>query len=168
MKLIKIISGAALLLTTSCATKPTSFGIPNFYKVSPGVWRGGQPSREGWDYLKAFGVSRVIKLNTEREGSDNYAEQIGMTVYRAPINFWQQIGLESLQPGFVFNRYGGISMTNIFIHCQHGEDRTGLVVGMYRIQCNGWSKEKAQEEMMQHNFHPILHGLWEFWEDKVK
>ena len=51
-----------------------------------------------------------------------------------------------------------------FIHCTHGHDRTGLVVGCYRVLKQGWTKNDAYAEMLQHGFHPELLGLYLFWD----
>jgi hypothetical protein len=54
---------------------------------------------------------------------------------------------------------------NTFIHCTHGQDRTGLIVGEYRIRSCGWTKELARKEMKEYGFHPELFGLELFWEE---
>ena len=51
---------------------------------------------------------------------------------------------------------------------QGGQDRTGLIVGAYRVWVQHWTKADAQREMMQRGFHPTLPGLANFWRDEVK
>ena len=53
-----------------------------------------------------------------------------------------------------------------FVHCAHGQDRTGLVVAVYRVR-HGWTKAQAQAEMLRLGFHPTLLGLWQSWVDVV-
>ena len=36
----------------------------------------------------------------------------------------------------------------IFVHCQHGENRTGLIMGLYRVQYEHWTPEAAYQEMI--------------------
>lgn len=155
---------AGALLLTGCVSvslperpAPPFGGIANFGLVATDIYRGGQPTAAGFDYLKHLGVKTIIKLNTEAEGNDAYAETHGMTVQRIPITFWQQIAgpvpiksidqaARSLGPG-------------TFIHCEHGQDRTGLFVYRYR-RLQGWSKPAAQEELLSRGFH---RGLWALW-----
>ncbi|MEW6359951.1 MAG: sulfur transferase domain-containing protein [Planctomycetota bacterium] len=37
----------------------------------------------------------------------------------------------------------------VFVHCVHGEVRTGLMVALYRVEQEGWSLERAQKEMLE-------------------
>ncbi|MGZ3721881.1 MAG: phosphatase domain-containing putative toxin [Bdellovibrionales bacterium] len=34
----------------------------------------------------------------------------------------------------------------LYIHCEHGKDRTGLIVALYRIRYEGWSTDLAYKE----------------------
>ena len=48
--------------------------------------------------------------------------------------------------------------TPVFVHCQYGADRTGVMCAIYRIAVQGWSKEDAIEEMTKGGFG--FHSLW--------
>ena len=50
-----------------------------------------------------------------------------------------------------------------FVHCLHGADRTGLVVGAYRVVVQGWSREEAVAEMTGGGF-----GYHRVWKKPVK
>ncbi len=65
--------------------------------------------------------------------------------------------------------------TPVLVHCQHGADRTGTMCAVYRIVVQGWTKEKALEEMIEggFGFHGTLDGNVAQWIshlniDKVK
>lgn len=153
-------------LAAGCASTKMTHGIPNFAVVKPGVYRGGQPkTKADWQYLKSLGVYNVIKLNLESEGSDEEAWNEGMVVYYVPVNIWQQLGFEKMPPNFSLGWQSNIGGT--FIHCEHGEDRTGEFIAIQRVKFEGWSKADAEAEMLAHGFHKSLHGLWEYWEDEV-
>ena len=142
-----------------CATSGRQ-AVPNLAIVAPGIYRGGQPTAEGWQAIMALGVTNVVKLNAESEGSDAEAERLGAVVHRLPISGWEQMcagvprerleaACELLTPG-------------TYVHCLHGQDRTGLVVAMYRLR-SGWTPEQAEAEMLRCGFHPLLVGLWRTW-----
>jgi hypothetical protein len=101
----------------------------------------------------------VVKLNTGT--TDDCVAALGMHVTKIPISTWKQI-------------FGpvGRDMTNAvaaigpgtLVHCTHGQDRTGLVLACYREWSQGWPKAAAQKEMLDDGFHPMLRGLWDFWQ----
>ena len=51
----------------------------------------------------------------------------------------------------------------VFVHCQHGADRTGLMCAIYRIAVQGWSKDEAIKEMTEGDF-----GFHEIWRNLPK
>jgi len=149
--------------------------IPNLRQVKPGLWRSGQPRTVfDWDYLKKLGVTRVVKLNFEREYSDSFARVVGITTY-----------VVSVQPEGDKDLISDITNTFVrpdektieeaeklidlsvgtLVHCTHGQDRTGYLIGRYRVNSDGWSKNDAYTEMLKYGFHPELHGLHEAWEE---
>ena len=42
----------------------------------------------------------------------------------------------------------------VFVHCMKGKDRTGLVIAAYRILHQGWSLERAYQEMLKYGHKP--------------
>ena len=148
-----------------CDPPPSTNAVPNFAQVEPGVWRGGQPTEEGWKYLQSLGVSNVVKLDTLKEGSDQPAVDLGMALHWYPINDMQQKtngpdavavsnAVSQIQPG-------------TYVHCLHGKDRTGLIIGCYRL-AQGTNKEVAWQEMTNHGYNPSFKGLTKFWEKEAK
>jgi tyrosine-protein phosphatase SIW14 len=130
--------------------------------VIPGIYRGGQPDDAGWNWLKAQGVIRVVKLNLECEGTDVAAEALGMTLFYHPIDKVEQL---VFRPKYDEVKAAvGVIQPGTYIHCEHGEDRTGLVVACYRVWSGGWNKELAEKEMDDCGFHWELLGLELFWE----
>jgi len=150
-----------LFLLCSCGSPAIYHGIPNLAQVNPGIYRGGQPTSEGWQYLHDLGVTNVVKLNTEDEGSDDAAEGFGMSVHRIPISLWEQ--MTGVNPEKISAAVSYV-LPQTFIHCSHGQDRTGLVVACYRLKTS-WTRAVAEREMLDLGFHKELIGLWAFWED---
>jgi hypothetical protein len=138
-------------------------GIPNFSFVNPGAFRGGQPQGLAWNWLKDEAVvTRIVKLNLESEASDQPARDLGLEVVYKPIDLAEQI---IFKPNYddVLAAVNAIA-PGTFVHCEHGQDRTGLVIGCYRYWKQGWQKADAYAEMLQQGFHPELLGLTLFWE----
>ena len=155
-------------LLTGCATAvdPGTNGVPNLSQVEPGVWRGGQPtSQKAWAYLRSLGLTNDIKLNTGEEASDRGAISAGFNLYYFPIDTMQQ--LVGGPDGRSVSNVVAMIKPGTFIHCEHGRDRTGLLVGLYRLT-EGTNSAAAWSEMMNHGYHPALLGLTRYWQNYVK
>lgn len=167
-----------VVLLSVCGCSPSTTyvqGIPNLVQVRAGLWRSGQPTRPtDWKYLKSLGISHVIKLNFESEGSDEPAIVEGMVLHNLAIHpvgdadLWNALTntFEHPDPRLLEQADQIIAEnTGVLVHCTHGWDRTGLVVGRSRVLIEHWSKEDAYREMISRGFHPALHGLYESWKD---
>lgn len=141
-----------------------SHGIENLFAVEPDIFRGGDPTPEGWNWLKGEGVRTVVKLNTKAEGTDALAEKLGMIVYRFPICWFYQTIWHPSQS--LLKQAVALVQPHAFVHCEHGEDRTGLVIGCFRLS-QGWTKDDAYDEMLGHHFHIGLQGLVRAWDRQV-
>ena len=142
-------------------------GVPNFREVAPGVYRGGHPTAAGWEFLRSKGVKTVVKLHLPSEGSDDEAAALGMTVIDAsgpPATIKDVFGAPKPERlGLAVESLRDESLRPIFVHCLHGEDRTGLIVGFYRVLHDGKTKEVAYKEMRLYGFHRSLRGLRAVW-----
>jgi hypothetical protein len=160
-----------------CCCSPTTYvhDVPNLAIVRPGFWRSGQPTTtEQWQYLYSLGIREVVKLNFESEGSDLEAARVGMVVHYLGIqpsgdqDIWDNIAHTFVRPDSERLRAAQEVLNTsraVLVHCTHGQDRTGLVIGRYRVLSQGWTKEHAYHEMLDNHFHPLLHGLHEEWEE---
>ncbi len=131
--------------------------LPNLHKVSDILYRGAQPEAVGFKKLKEMGIKTVInlrKFHSDRDEIDdlvfNY-QHIYMTAWHPEekelVKFLRIVSDPSNQP--------------VFVHCQHGADRTGTMCALYRLAINGWSKKQALDELTQGGFgyHPIWKNL---------
>lgn len=118
------------------------------------VYRSEQPTAEQFRELqRAYGIRSVVKLNSAFEAHDVLPE--GMDLFDHPISALLEPEHSDL-----------IAILNdvmhapkpVLIHCTHGEDRTGLVVGLYRF-LNGSIAWSAWREMLAYGFHTDLIGL---------
>ena len=129
-------------------------GLPNLHKVSKDLYRGAQPTAEGMKELEKLGIKTVINLRythsdrDEIKGTALSYEHINMTT----LNIEDKDVIHFLQIVTDSNR------TPVFVHCQHGADRTGTMCAIYRIAVQGWSKDEAIEEMTKGGFG--YHSIW--------
>jgi hypothetical protein len=142
-------------------------GILGLFAVENDVLRGGQPNAAGWLWLRDHGVHTVIKLNTESEASESLAVGLGFNVVRFPIPWWRQ----TLWRPRDYDLHAAVGIITsriapVFVHCYNGWDRSGLVIGCFRLS-QGWAKDDAYDEMISLGFHPALQGLQGRW-DSVK
>jgi tyrosine-protein phosphatase SIW14 len=140
----------ALCLATASAASDRE-GLPNFYKVDDHVYRGAQPSADGFKKLAQMGVKTIIDLrgpeHSEAE-EKRIVEQAGMRYVSIPM--------KGMQTPTETQVSGALALMNdsqawpVFIHCRRGADRTGAVVACYRIRHDHWDNAKALREA-RHN-----------------
>ncbi len=162
-KLTKLICGAAVAcgswFLAGCVTRPAVNGVPNFAEVEAGIYRGGQPNEQGWRFLRSLGVTNIVKLN--REVADTPAD--GMSAYFIPLppaTIWEVF--QKPCSNDVSRAVQAMMRRGTYVHCWYGRDRTGLVVGCYRMWINGWSESAAASEMDAMGFRSFP-GLAAFW-----
>lgn len=164
------VSFLCVLLIARGATRglPAQQGIDNFGKVSDSLYRGAQPDAAGITNLSRLGVKTIVSL-------------------RMPTDLWK---------GEVANaRANGIRCTNInfrgvgrptdeqvasvlsiieslpgpvFVHCEHGCDRTGTIIACYRIKHENWTTDAALAEAKRYGMSGLERGMRAFVVDFEK
>lgn len=140
----------------------TQPGLPNLHRVAPTLYRGAQPEAAGFRAVQALGVKTVINLRSLHSDRDLLAgttlgyEHLPMVAWEADedalLAFLRIATDPTKQP--------------VLVHCQHGADRTGTAIALYRMVIEGWSRQDAIREMTEggFGFHPEWHNLIEFLE----
>ena len=124
-------------------------GIHNFYKVDEHVYRGAQPTDEGFQYLAKIGVKTVIDLRGAGEGrrdEESIVTAAGMKYLNIPMT-----GLTPPTEAEITQILGILedgTTGPVFVHCMRGADRTGAVIASYRIEHDGWDNARALKEAM--------------------
>lgn len=114
-----------------------SFGIegavplPNFGRVSPNLYRSGQPNREGLARLAALGVKTILVIR-KKVGAEEKAEaeRLGMRIETVPMT-----GIFSPSFGNLDRALEILTDPKhqpVLVHCRFGKDRTGVTVAAYR------------------------------------
>jgi protein tyrosine/serine phosphatase len=130
--------------------------LPNFHKVNDYLYRGGEPSEKGLLKLKEMGIKTIIDLrghpgNVKKEQA--FAQRLGLKCINLPMSskaptqeqvatFLKEVAMakDSKEP--------------LFVHCAHGSDRTGCMVGIWRVVEQDWTYDKAYKEMRKYYFTP--------------
>jgi len=128
--------------------------INNFHQVSDGIYRGARPSLEGLKALSQLGFKTVLSFRWRKAPlavERMHVTELGMNFISIPLNYW------SLPNKQQINEFLDVIDDErnfpIFIHCFHGADRTGLLLGIYRVVRCGWSFQDAYGEMLACGFH---------------
>ncbi|ACM18445.1 protein tyrosine/serine phosphatase [Geotalea daltonii FRC-32] len=127
-------------------------GLTNVGHIAPGIYRGAQPGADGYATLKKMGIKTVIDLRTS-ESEKAQVEAAGMRAIAVPIAMSRD-GLKEKVDGVVALLADPANQP-IFVHCRHGQDRTGIVVAAYRMKVDKWSLAEAEKEMQAFGFNDI-------------
>jgi uncharacterized sulfatase len=135
-------------------------GLPNLYRVDAQIFRGAQPDDEGFTELKRMGIKTVVNLRSVHSDRRECAAA-GLDYVKITAQAWEAEEEEVVE--FLKLAVDPIRLP-IFVHCQHGADRTGLMCAAYRVAVQGWSREEAISEMTKGGFghHTIWKGLVEY------
>jgi len=122
-------------------------GISNFHTVNEHVYRGAQPSPQGFHNLAKLGVRTIVDLRegTAREVSESdIVSKEGMRYFHVPMAGTGAPTEEQVYS--VLHVLNDGATWPVFAHCRRGADRTGTVLACYRISHDGWPNEKALRE----------------------
>jgi len=124
-------------------------GVPNFGQVTPLLFRGAQPSNDGFGALAKMGVGIVVDLRGDSDAERERVTKLGMQYIAIPSQC-------SHMTDEGVAKFLSILRDNpdkkIFVHCKYGVDRTGMMVAAYRISQQGWTAEESRREMETFGF----------------
>ncbi|MFA7000266.1 MAG: dual specificity protein phosphatase family protein [Candidatus Paceibacterota bacterium] len=131
--------------------------------VNKNLYRGSRPL--SFADLQPFGIEHVVNLQsgayeaaTETQYESEAAKDFGMVETCVPCS-----DLFPPSRDAVHRILGIIAGGNrVYVHCLHGQDRTGFVCAAYRMRVCGWSLSDAMREMFQFGFHKVPY-LWWAW-----
>ena len=143
MSLLALLCASALALAgAEPAIREEVAGVPNFAVVSPVLSRGAQPTHEGFLALQERGIRTIVGLRWVH-GDDGALAGLGLNRYRLHAKQWHPEMEDVVRAMKVILTP---EYQPVFVHCQAGKDRTGLVVAVYRILVDGWSVHDAIAE----------------------
>jgi tyrosine-protein phosphatase SIW14 len=128
-----------------------------FEQVAPGVYRSAAPTAQDLNELSKLGIHTVVSMITESSDIRQEAEAAkaqGLKFISVPIPTVLPVDKKDILR--VVNLMNRQDLQPILVHCRHGEDRTGLAVGLYRVLKQSVAPEQAYQEMITHGFHPVM------------
>jgi tyrosine-protein phosphatase SIW14 len=123
------------------------YELPNFHAVNSQLYRGAQPRAGGLQTLKKLGIKTILNLRgenerTQAEGAE--ARTLGLRYYNVPLPEFSAPKDKKVQQALdIINT---AEYQPVFVHCRHGEDRTGTIIACYRISHDGWTAAEARRE----------------------
>lgn len=147
---MKFITTFAMLLSVAGLSQAAVKvdGVGNFMKVNDHVYRGAQPTEEGFQNLAKLGIKTVVDLQAagdERARDEaKWVKAAGMQYISVPMK-----GMATPKDKDVAKVLALLEDQTtgpVFVHCHAGADRTGGVIACYRIEHDGWTNAKAFEE----------------------
>jgi protein tyrosine/serine phosphatase len=121
--------------------------LPRFSMLTQGLYRGGQPTTKGFQFLNEIGVKTIINLRAEDNSESGVVQGLGMNYVQIPVNEarpWSVIPPAAIAK--FFELVSNPANYPIFFHCRRGADRTGAVAAFYRIAIDHWDGARAYAE----------------------
>lgn len=149
------------------AGRPARWAVPialegagNLHKISDGLYRSEQPTKEGMKNLEKLGIKTVINLRAFHSDKDKL-KGTALLNSELSVKTWH---IEDEDVVRVLRIIAKKENGPFLLHCQHGADRTGVMSAMYRIVAQGWTKEEAIDEMVNggYGFHPVWSNVIEY------
>lgn len=131
--------------------------LRNLHQVHTYLWRGGFPSFAGLKQLKDLGFTTVIDLRSAADSiklETMECQVLGLQYislptsnYQVPNARAQNIFIQTVQKA-----RDSQGKQRVFVHCSAGCDRTGYIVGLWRLTQDKFSPAATVYEMLKYGF----------------
>jgi tyrosine-protein phosphatase SIW14 len=162
MQLVRLLAGF-LAIGPGAAVAPAADGVPNFLQVNSRIYRGAQPTDDGFQTIARLGVKTVINLRQEPgqvAAEEKLVSAAGMRYINIPMD---DLGAPTdAQMALALAVLANESAGPVFVHCRRGADRTGTVIACYRIAFEHWRNRQALDEARSHGLSIFERGMQRF------
>ena len=164
--LLFLLVGVSKPAISQTQPRPSSWGVQvpskylkNLFRVSDDLYRSEQPNHDAFVELSTMGIKSVLNLRTT-EKDDEIIGTVSIKPFIIPMDAGSFTDKEVIEALKVI----ASAPKPILVHCRHGSDRTGVVVAMYRIIFQNWSKEDALNELLNggYGFHTYYKNIPEY------
>ncbi len=157
-----------VILSAFLVSVAADANIVRFRHVTDGIYRGSRPGsctptnekgcinpdtkrmlNQDLDYLKTEGVKTILDLQMDEKDNFNEARAAksrSIQVIHLPIN--PITGPDTKTVTKAMDTLNNQKLQPIYVHCEHGKDRTGLIIGLHRVIYQDFSPQVAMNEML--------------------
>ena len=132
-------------------------GVGNFGRMSDHLYRGAQPTDDGFASLRSMGIETVVRFSLGEEGSTaerKVVEGLGMQFVNLP---WSSVHEPTSEQVVTFlTLLRDHPDYKVFVHCKAGSDRTGVMVALSRIALDRWTVADALDEMKAFHYRYVF------------
>jgi len=149
LAIVLSLGGPHQVFAASAAT-PMAVAIDNFGQVSDGYYRGAQPKGDDYKALAGIGIKTVIDLSDEQESEAASVQAAGMRFVRIPLTTRAAPAKAAVEQFLAL--VSDPSNQPVYVHCQGGRHRTGIMTAAYRMSHDHWTPDQAFAEMLKYEF----------------
>lgn len=139
-----------LMMLTSCC----------FERASEDLYIGTIPGKDRMVELNEMGIKSIIAVRTNSMPKrERWAREAGLKYYHIPTGVFKIPREQEIEKFTAIMKDG--RNTPAYLCCVLGDDRTAVYMGMYRVVFEGWSAEKAYQEVKDRGLPepwPIFHS----------
>ena len=135
--------------------------------MTPDIFRGGRPSNADLDELKRQGIRTIINLEdvaSAVKDEQKYVKGLGLNFITSPMSWMSSPSDQQVDD--LLDALSNNAHFPIFLHCKHGRDRTGMMIGLYRVLIEGWTPKDAYVEMKDLGFRTYLYALDSYFKER--
>jgi uncharacterized protein (TIGR01244 family) len=170
---LRAISVAVIILTATLGASSREpkevVLLPNFQQVNEHLYRGAQPLRGGMKELVELRIKTVINLRGDDESAreeEIEARAAGLRYFSEPLPGFGRPKDEQVEKVLAIIK--DAQNWPVFVHCRHGEDRTGTIIAIYRITHDGWTSEQAKKEAKQYGMSRFQFAMRDYISDYAR
>lgn len=141
------------------AVKIENQNLKNLFKLNDTIYRCEQPDNSGFALLDSLGIKSILNLRT-KQTDKQCSGKLPLTLFHIEMHAKKITDNDIVESLKVLIN----SQKPIVVHCKYGSDRTGVVIALYRIIFQGWTKEQAIQEMRngEYGFHKFFKNIPEY------